>query len=55
MLVAWCVGLLVCQPFDVLAWWLAPLIAANVLVGMLIWKTLIEHVYLVGRYAWDRG
>lgn len=53
-LVAWCVGLLIGQPAERLAWWLAPLIAANVLVGILIAKTLIEHAYLVGRYAWDR-
>lgn len=54
MLVAWCVGLLVAQPAERLAWWLAPLIAANVLIGILIVKTLVEHAYLVGRYAWDR-
>ncbi len=35
-------------------WWLAPLIAANVLIGILIGKTFVEHVYLVARYAWDR-
>ena len=54
ILIAWCVGLLVAQPAERLAWWLAPLIAANVLIGLLIVKTLVEHVYLVGRYAWDR-
>jgi hypothetical protein len=54
ILIAWCVGLLVAQPAERLAWWLAPLIAANVLLGILIAKSLVEHVYLVGRYAWDR-
>lgn len=54
IMIAWCVGLLVAQPADRLAWWLEPMIAANVLVGILIAKTLVEHAYLVGRYAWDR-
>jgi len=54
IMIAWCVGLLVGQPAGRLAWWLAPLIAANVLVGILIAKTLVEHAYLVARYAWDR-
>lgn len=54
ILIAWCVGLLIGQPSERLTWWLAPMIAANVLVGILIAKTLVEHVYLVGRYAWDR-
>jgi hypothetical protein len=53
-LIAWCVGLLIGQPPERLTWWLSPLVAANVLVGILIVKTLIEHAYLVGKYAWDR-
>jgi hypothetical protein len=54
IVVCWCAGLLAFQPAERLSWWLAPLIAANVLVGILIVKTLVEHAYLVGRYAWDR-
>jgi hypothetical protein len=54
ILICWCAGLLAFQPAERLTWWLAPLIAANVLIGILIVKTLIEHAYLVGRYAWDR-
>ena len=54
ILVGWCAGLLAFQPAERLTWWLAPLIAANVLIGILIAKTLVEHVYLVGRYAWER-
>lgn len=54
ILIAWCVGLLIGQPTERLAWWLAPMVAANVLVGILVTKTLLEHAYLVGRYAWDR-
>lgn len=54
IVIIWCVGLLASQPADHLTWFLAPLIAANVLIGILIAKSLIEHVYLVARYAWDR-
>lgn len=54
ILICWCVGLLVGQPGERLTWWLAPLIAANVLLGILITKSFIEHAYLVSRYAWDR-
>lgn len=49
-----CVGLLVGQPAERLTPFLAPLIAANVLIGILIAKSMAEHVYLVARYAWDR-
>jgi hypothetical protein len=52
--IVWCVGLLIGQPAERLSWWLAPMIAANLLVGVLIAKTLVEHAYLVARYAWDR-
>ena len=54
IIVIWCVGLLIGQPAERLAWWLAPMIAANVLIGILIAKSLVEHAYLVARYAWDR-
>jgi hypothetical protein len=54
IIVVWCVGLLICQPAAHLARWLAPLIAANLLIGILIGKSLVEHVCLVARYAWDR-
>lgn len=54
IVIVWCVGLLIGQPGERLTWWLAPLVAANVLVGILIAKTLVEHAYLVSRYAWDR-
>ncbi|MEO8016470.1 MAG: hypothetical protein ABI769_01545 [Pseudomonadota bacterium] len=49
-----CVVLLVALPAKALAWWLAPLIAANVLIGLLIFKSLVEQLYLVVRYAWER-
>lgn len=54
IMIACGVGLLVAQPASRLSWWLAPLIAANVLVGVLIAKTFFEHAFLVSRYAWER-
>jgi hypothetical protein len=49
-----CVILLVTMPAARLDWWLAPLVAANVLIGLLMLKSLAEHVYLVMRYATER-
>ena len=37
-----------------LSWWLAPLIAANSLIGLLIVRSLVEYVFLVARYARER-
>ncbi len=37
-----------------LSWWLAPLIAANSLIGLLILRSLVEYVFLVARYAGER-
>ena len=50
-----CVVLLAALPPDVLAWWLAPLIAAHVLIGVLICKSLAENLWLVARYARARA
>jgi hypothetical protein len=49
-----CVILLATVPAERLDWWLAPLVAANVLIGLLMLKSLAEYVYLVSRYAWER-
>jgi len=49
-----CVIMLAALPVERLAWWLAPLVAANVLIGLLLIKSLAEYVYLVSRYAWER-
>ena len=49
-----CVATLVVVPAEKLGWWLAPLIVANLLVGLLILKSLAEYAYLVSRYAWER-
>jgi hypothetical protein len=45
------VVLLVTLSDERLSWWLAPLIAANSLIGLLIVRSLVEYVFLVARYA----
>jgi hypothetical protein len=49
-----CIGLLIALPAQRLTWWLAPLIAAQVLIGMLIVKSLSEYAYLVVSYVRER-
>jgi hypothetical protein len=49
-----CIVLLVAMPAQRLEWWLAPLIAAQVLIGMLIVRTLSEYAYLVVSYIRER-
>jgi fumarate reductase subunit C len=46
--------LLAFVPAERLAWWLTPLVAANVLLGLLIGRTFVEHAFLVARYALER-
>lgn len=46
--------LLAFLPAERLSWWLMPLIAANVLIGLMIWRSFIEHAFLVARYALER-
>lgn len=38
-----------------LAWWLAPIVLANVLIGLLIAKSLVEHVVLAYSYRQSTG
>jgi hypothetical protein len=42
------------SPADI-AWWLQPLVLANVLIEVMIAKLLVEHVALVALYARARG
>jgi hypothetical protein len=49
-----CVVLLVALPYEVLAWWLAPLVAAHVLIGVLICKSITENAWIVTAYARER-
>lgn len=37
-------------PRELLSWWLAPIVLANVLLGLLIAKSLVEHVVLALSY-----
>jgi hypothetical protein len=37
-------------PGELLSWWLAPIVLANVLIGLLIAKSLVEHVVLAISY-----
>lgn len=37
-------------PRELLSWWLAPIVLANVLIGLLIAKSLVEHVVLAFSY-----
>jgi hypothetical protein len=50
-----CIVLLVVLPAHRLEWWLAPLIAAQVIIGLLIVKSLSEYLHLVGSYLRERG
>ena len=49
-----CIVLLIALPAERLEWWLAPLIAAQVLIGLLIARTLSEYAYLVVSYMRER-
>ena len=49
-----CVALLVALPYEMLAWWLVPLITAHVLIGVLICKALAENAWIVAAYARER-
>jgi len=46
--------LLAFVPAQRLAWWLMPLIAANMLIGLLIGRSFVEHASLVVLYARER-
>jgi len=42
-------------PAPLLAWWLSPIVLANLLIGLLIAKTLVEHVALALAYRAGRA
>jgi hypothetical protein len=46
--------LLIAMPRVLLAWWLEPLILANVLIGLLIFRSFVEQAVLVVRYTLAR-
>ncbi|MBC8025651.1 MAG: hypothetical protein H7Y89_06650 [Steroidobacteraceae bacterium] len=54
LIVIGCIGVLASVPAIFLEWWLEPIVLANVLIGLLIVKSFVEHValtivYRVGR------
>lgn len=42
-------------PAPLLAWWLSPIVLANLLIGLLIAKSLVEHVALAFAYRTGRA
>jgi len=42
-------------PAPLLAWWLSPIVLANLLIGLLIAKSLVEHVALAFAYRAGRA
>jgi hypothetical protein len=42
-------------PAPLLAWWLSPIVLANLLIGLLIAKSLVEHVALALAYRGGRA
>jgi hypothetical protein len=45
-----CVCVLAVTPAPLLAWWLSPIVLANVLIGLLIGRSLVEQVVLTMAY-----
>lgn len=50
-----CIVLLLALPAQRLLFWLAPLVAAQILIGMFIVRSLSEYVHLVVSYVRERG
>lgn len=42
-------------PRELLSWWLAPIVLANLLIGLLIAKSLVEHIALAFAYRAGRA
>jgi hypothetical protein len=55
LIVIACISMLVSVPARLLEWWLAPIVLANVLIGLLIAKAFVEHVALTFTYRLGRG
>lgn len=53
LIVIACICVLASAPSALLDWWLAPIVLANVLIGVLIAKAFVEHVVLT--YAYRAG
>ena len=50
LIVIACIVVLALLPAELLAWWLAPIVLANLLIGLLIARSLVGHVALTLAY-----
>jgi hypothetical protein len=55
LIVIGCVAVLALVPAAQLAWWLSPIVLANVLIGLLIAKALVEYLALTLQYRAARA
>lgn len=55
LIVIGCVAVLAWVPAARLAWWLSPIVLANVLIGLLIAKSLVEYLALTLQYRAARA
>jgi hypothetical protein len=55
LIVVACIGVLAFVPAQWLKWWLAPIVLANLLIGLLIARSLVEHLVLAFAYRWGRA
>jgi hypothetical protein len=55
LIVIACVAVLASVPAAQLAWWLSPIVLANVLIGLLIAKSLVEYLALTLQYRAARA
>jgi hypothetical protein len=55
LIVMACVAVLALVPAAQLAWWLSPIVLANVLIGLLIAKALVEYLALTLQYRAARA
>lgn len=55
LIVIACITVLASVPEAHLAWWLAPIVLANVFIGLLIVKSFVEHAALACAYRFGGG
>jgi hypothetical protein len=55
LIVIACIAVLASVPASILRWWLEPIVLANVLIGLLIVKSFVEHVALTASYRIGRA
>ena len=50
VIIVGCVCILALLPASMLAWWLAPIVLANLLIGLAVARSLVEHLVLAFAY-----